>query len=1267
MSKQFKVFLSSSFQDMHEERDYLKYHAFAALQSELYQKGWDLKILDLRGTTTQPELSQEEAVLRLCLDGVEDCIPRMVVLMGDRYGWIPYGKGAQYSDEEAKDRTELAVQNINDSPTLDISKDEISGRSVTHLEIYYGLKKMSHDDIFVYQRTGLPYNEMTDAQRSVFCAGYDAQQALKAEIGEKMAEHKQNIKNYSVCWDSKHGTVTGLEELDAMIYSDLKASLNREVEAANRVEDTWSKDSEKILMSLAKSTMPRNADGSLNPSTEFQNTLLEIIDKRGFFWVTGNLGSGVTTYTAQLYYGLLFHALWREEHDERPMLIVKYIAESHLSDLTTNVMLMQLLEQLEEPALDICPEDEREQLDKEIDASIALYNDYSDNRCDTSKKEAVIETQCAMIRRFLSILNNKYDIFIILCDIDMLAGDDFNFRTLYWLSDIPSDITVVFSAAKGSMIPCMENRFLEVPPLSAELIRNIMTNTASDYGKRFSEEIIELASNKLLSSGSSTALHARVLSECLMNMTGPDYLAFTGSDAHLSYMRHLIGELPSYVDGVFDLFVNRAKEAYGDLAIAALRLLWVSRTAIPDWIFRDTLSLNLGREVSQLELFSLKGYLQSSLKRTRELTWQLAHESFRSALIMHIGDAVLDSAASILQILRGNLSEHSFTLSEYIWYGYWAGDPTAVRDYIESFADNPSAHYEILKLIRNMLCQNEGHWINYMKSALGSLRERPVAFDAVFRLLTVPFSAVENNFNKYNELLDTYLSAATDILPESDLAELHQLYAAWRLRIKAIINDSTKRIDALRMLEETSLKSAGHFHPSKGENKTNWYSYMAEALFAQTMLSDGFLSIDPGYSKECLDRATSTFELLGDDGAEYLIESRNESFLNTIGAFFTLSFVKNGHIMTESAKILYKYIDLLEKQSAGADEQNIGAGKADPQWALYNLYAAALEILNSGNSQPELTTGGNITPEEKDDRIYAYLNRLVSLGDLLYPKRLQNKQFLDKYLKSLWDLSMEQTIRQSNYEAARTNQAYVKAILNLHENSLISEDEVADSHVYRATELYINYDLGQDAQLWREMTDYLIEMAEWVDNCRFDPLRLSISYASIYLMKVRYSQRAEDYDEQEVEKYLSEALTLILAIPERFSQSVSRGMTQQAQSDCFRDILVLLPNMLAELTYRDMINDAESIIKIFGQLSLEFLEHERQDIIIESSAGLFSDNYKLFLNDQKQSNFSVSAELTDTLLEIMEGYLEPHHTVLKEEVLAIRKALEACKNKGVDL
>lgn len=1249
MSKQFKVFLSSSFQDMHEERDYLKYHAFAALQEEMFQKGWDLQILDLRGTTTQPDLLQEEAVLRLCLDGVNDCIPRMVVLLGDRYGWIPYGEGAEYIDEQARNRAELSVQNINDAPNLDISKPEMAGRSVTHLEIYYGLKQMPHDDIFVYQREALPYDRMTDAQRMVYCSGYNAQQQLKAEIGEKMSGHSRNIRHYSARWDSESGCVTGLEALDTMLYADLKASFEKELAAAKPEKTASAQDSADILTSLARATIRRNAAGAPDPPPEFLDILEKTIEHRGFYLVTGESGSGVTTYMAQLCYSLMFYAQWREKHGQRPMLVVKYTPESHLSDLTAYIMLMQLLGQLETAAVDICPEEEQEKLDSAIDASIALNQDYSDKRSDYSKRDAVIESMSEMLRHFLSLLHNAYDIFIVLCDVDMLIDEHNNNETLYWLSGIPSDVAVIFSAAEGSMTPCMEYELIRVPPLSADLINEIMTTTAREYGKRFSDEILELAGEKLLSSGYATALHVRVLSECLMNMTGPDYLTFTGLDAHLTFMRHLIGEIPGYVDGVFDLLVNRAKAAYGDLAIAALRLLRVSRAAIPEWIFREALSLNLGREVSQLELFSLKGYLHSSLKHTRGFTWQLAHESFKSALMMHIGDAVKDSAAAMLQTLRRHMSCNPFIISEFVWYGYWAEDPTAVSEYIDVFYDNNAAHHAMIYLFVDKLHRADRDWMSYLKSAIEPLREDPDDLVGVFYMLCVSAPDTEDAFNANDALLKTYLSAAADVVSKKNNAELGQRYISWLLTANIVREDRVKRREVLLALEAASLNAALQFNPREKGDSADWCSYMADVLYAQTILCDNSLLEDPEFAKACFGRALTTFDQLGEDGVRHLIETEKTSFLDILGTYFLLHHIINGVNTPKLAEKLDLYIGLLESREPNQEVLT----------ALFRLYDAVIQIHDAGQDPGGMAGNGEYLPTEKEDRIYAYHKKIVDLGHELYPQKLKNGKFVSIYLKAMNGLAMEQVMRGNKPDAAETNRRYYVTILNLHANEQLSEEEVADSSVYKATEEFVAYSLSEDSENWRNLTDYLWQMGDWVDSCRSDPLHLSIRHANILLLQARYSAMAEDCDTQETDQFCRDALLLILNLPDQLAERISDGLGERERRNFLQDILMLLPNMFEELIIRDMITNAEQITTVFKCLCLNWLDHPPVIKEGENMTAQISEEFHLTITAQEQQSRHLSAQLAGTLAETMEEYLGPQHAGLKNELSAIRKAIKS--------
>ncbi|NLB79469.1 MAG: hypothetical protein GX796_11710, partial [Clostridiaceae bacterium] len=283
--------------------------------------------------------------------------------------------------------------------------------------------------------------------------------------------------------------------------------------------------------------------------------------------------------------------------------------------------------------------------------------------------------------------------------------------------------------------------------------------------------------------------------------------------------------------------------------------------------------------------------------------------------------------------------------------------------------------------------------------------------------------------------------------------------------------------------------------------------------------------------------------------------------------------------------------------------------------------------------------------------------KLVQLGHELYPRELRDGKFIRTYLNALRDLEMEETIRESFEEASRINRMYCQAILNLHENKQLSDEEVADSSIYIAAERYIKYDLNEDAESWREMTDYLMEMADWVDSCRSDPLRLSICHASTLLLKADYASTAEDSNEQEVDQFFREALELVLHIPEQFSERVLNGLNWEKKRDIVNEILLLLPNMFAELTKRDMITDAERILEVFSRFYPELLDRSAHLEIMENMPGQVSNGFKQALKSQEQHGSSASVELAFVLLEVMEGYLEPHHKRLKKRISAIRKAL----------
>jgi telomerase protein component 1 len=83
-----RIFICSTFRDMHAERDQLSRIVFPELRSRCLRRGADCLGVDLRWGVTEEEAEQEGA-LALCLQEVERCRPFFVCLLGGRFGWVP--------------------------------------------------------------------------------------------------------------------------------------------------------------------------------------------------------------------------------------------------------------------------------------------------------------------------------------------------------------------------------------------------------------------------------------------------------------------------------------------------------------------------------------------------------------------------------------------------------------------------------------------------------------------------------------------------------------------------------------------------------------------------------------------------------------------------------------------------------------------------------------------------------------------------------------------------------------------------------------------------------------------------------------------------------------------------------------------------------------------------------------------------------------------------------------------------------------------------
>ena len=84
-------FVSSTFCDMQAERDILHQRVFPRIRNQLEPYGEDIEGLDLRWGVDTSNMSEKESgkhVVKICIDTIDRCKPYMIILIGERYGWI---------------------------------------------------------------------------------------------------------------------------------------------------------------------------------------------------------------------------------------------------------------------------------------------------------------------------------------------------------------------------------------------------------------------------------------------------------------------------------------------------------------------------------------------------------------------------------------------------------------------------------------------------------------------------------------------------------------------------------------------------------------------------------------------------------------------------------------------------------------------------------------------------------------------------------------------------------------------------------------------------------------------------------------------------------------------------------------------------------------------------------------------------------------------------------------------------------------------------
>ena len=155
-----RVFISSTFRDMQEERDVLVKWVFPEIRRKCRERSIELVEVDLRWGITEQQAQLGETI-PVCLDEIDRCRPYFIGMLGERYGWIP--------DNYKEDLLEV-------QPWI----REHLNKSVTELEFLHGVfnQKDIQEQAFVYFRDQTYSQRVSVDMRPTYCSEGPSAKAL---------------------------------------------------------------------------------------------------------------------------------------------------------------------------------------------------------------------------------------------------------------------------------------------------------------------------------------------------------------------------------------------------------------------------------------------------------------------------------------------------------------------------------------------------------------------------------------------------------------------------------------------------------------------------------------------------------------------------------------------------------------------------------------------------------------------------------------------------------------------------------------------------------------------------------------------------------------------------------------------------------------------------------------------------------------------------------------------------------------------------------
>lgn len=585
-------FVSSTFNDMHLERDALHLEVMPGIAPLAARQLCSVQLLDLRWGVDTSNLDERESsrkVLKVCLDGIDRCHPFMIILLGDRYGWIP-------------DR-----ENVDDVITGHHLSGDFFSRSVTELEIQYGLLMNEDAECFIYFRE-IDYDRLDRKSTAV----YRDEDALRREklvqLKDRLRQkYPSRIRTYHPEIDPATGKLQGVSEFTRLVTADIESILRK-----NNTEDgtVWQEKEKRAIDRQLR--LPENA----MIYRAFQTgRLLRAATGSPLVILTGEAGSGKTTLLCQL----------EPELQKQNVLVIPFFCGRSSSSGSVLSMQQYFAWFLEE----------------QLGVPHPAQPGDAVSQTDSQRWQSRLSDLCSQWHK-----KHHKKILFLIDALDQLPQADETAR-FTWAPEGLGTVWSCIASAQPQTRILREHAQVRIGALSREEQEQIIRGQFAGYGKSLDRSVTQ---NILSLAGSENPLYLRLILTRLLMLYRSDFEEINRRAGSLGamqsinlYLNQILSSLPENVEELGAAVISYAaglsshvlKEKSSSL-IRALELIAVSRSGIRLCDLEQAI-LNEGRTWNTLQFEWLRYFLDFCFTEQSDGRINFNHNSLRTGILKLLG------------------------------------------------------------------------------------------------------------------------------------------------------------------------------------------------------------------------------------------------------------------------------------------------------------------------------------------------------------------------------------------------------------------------------------------------------------------------------------------------------------------------------------------------------------------------------------------------------------------------------------------------------